>query len=109
MPSNKRFEEIVAWQKARLLVSKIYQVCDRTPLRRDFGLCDQIRRASVSSMTNIAEGFGRKTDGDFAHFLDVARASVLEVESLINLLRISSIFSKTNSMKSILSLKRPFH
>jgi len=58
-------------------------MCDSTPLRKDFALRDQICRASVSSMTNIAEGFGRKTDGDFAHFLDVARASVLEVESLM--------------------------
>jgi four helix bundle protein len=87
MPSITRFEEIIAWQKARVLVREVYLVCAGTRLSKDFGLKDQIRRAAVSAMTNIAEGFGRKTDGDFAHFLDVARASALEVESLLYVAR----------------------
>jgi four helix bundle protein len=52
-------------------------------IHRDFDLKDQIRRAAVSSMTNVAEGFGRKTNKDFAHFLDQARGSTLEVQSLL--------------------------
>jgi four helix bundle protein len=87
MGSIKRFEEIIAWQRARVLVSEVYKVCATGRLNRDFGLRDQIRRAAVSTMTNIAEGFGRKTDGDFAHFLDVARGSALEVESLLYVAR----------------------
>ena len=87
MGSIKRFEEIIAWQKARALVNEVYRMCATGRLNRDFGLRDQICRASVSTMTNIAEGFGRKTDGDFAHFLDVARGSALEVESLLYVAR----------------------
>ena len=83
MASIRRFEEILAWQKARTLVREVYLICAVTRLAKDFGLKDQICRAAVSTMTNIAEGFGRKTDGDFAHFLDVARGSALEVESLL--------------------------
>ena len=58
---------------------EVYLVCAGDRLSKDFGLKGQICRAAVSAMTNIAEGFGRKTDGDFAHFLDVARGSALEV------------------------------
>jgi four helix bundle protein len=87
MPSITRFEEIIAWQKARMLVREVYLVCAGDRLSKDFGLKGQICRAAVSAMTNIAEGFGRKTDGDFAHFLDVARGSALEVESLLYVAR----------------------
>ena len=87
MPSIKRFEEIVAWQKAKDLVREIYLVCANDRFSRDFGLKDQICRAAVSSMSNIAEGFGRKSSRDFAHFLDVARGSGLEVQSLLYVAR----------------------
>lgn len=83
MPGIKRFEEILAWQKARELVRETYRVCGIAPFSKDFGLKDQICRAAVSSMTNVAEGFGRKSSKDFAHFLDVARGSTLEVQSLL--------------------------
>ena len=83
MASIKRFEEIIAWQKARGLVSEVYKLCATGRMNKDFGLRDQICRAAVSAMTNIAEGFGRRTHGDFAHFLDVARGSALEVQSLL--------------------------
>lgn len=83
MAGIRRFEEILAWQKARELVRETYRVCGIAPFSRDFGLKDQICRAAVSSMTNVAEGFGRKSSKDFAHFLDVARGSTLEVQSLL--------------------------
>ena len=83
MPGIKRFEEILAWQKARELVRETYRVCGIAPFSKDFGLKDQICRAAVSSMTNVAEGFGRKSSKDFAHFLDIARGSTLEVQSLL--------------------------
>lgn len=83
MAGIKRFEEILAWQKARELVHEVYLVCGVPPFSRDFGLKGQICRAAVSAMNNIAEGFGRKSSKDFAHFLDVARGSALEVQSLL--------------------------
>lgn len=83
MATIERFEDIQAWQKARALVREIYQTCSDGRLSRDFGLKDQICRAAVSSMSNIAEGFARYSDKDFAHFLDIARGSVTEVKSLL--------------------------
>lgn len=78
----RRFEDIVAWQKARELVKVIYQMTNELEkFRKDFGLKDQIRRAAVSSMSNIAEGFARTSDKEFANFLNIARGSVAEVQS----------------------------
>ncbi len=81
MAGFQRFEDIQAWQKARALVREIYVVTGQGSFGRDFGLRDQIRRAAVPVMSNIAEGFGRKNDGDFIRFLDFARASATEVRS----------------------------
>ncbi len=83
MATITRFEEIEAWQKARELVREVYQ-CSRTgPLGKDFGLRDQIQRAAVSTMSNVAEGFGRKSDKEFGRYLDIARGSAYEVQSLL--------------------------
>jgi four helix bundle protein len=87
MPGIKRFEEILAWQKARELVHETYGVCGKGAFNRDFGLKSQVCRAAVSTMTNVAEGFGRKSTKDFAHFLDVARGSALETQSLLYVAR----------------------
>lgn len=77
----KKFEEIKAWQKARELTKEIYQLTANERFSKDFGLKDQIRRASVSIMANIAEGNGRKTNKDFASFLVIAHGSAAEVQS----------------------------
>ncbi|MFZ0964293.1 MAG: four helix bundle protein [Terriglobia bacterium] len=79
----KCIEEIKAWQKAREVVREVYKTCQDGKLRRDFGLRDQICRASVSAMSNIAEGFARKSDREFARFLDIAKGSGTEVQSLL--------------------------
>jgi four helix bundle protein len=81
MATFKRFEDIKAWQKARRVTSKIYGITGAERFARDFGLRNQIQRASVSVMANIAEGFGRHSDKDFANFLSTAHASVSEVQS----------------------------
>ena len=69
------------WKKARLLTKAIYEVTNSGEFARDFGLRDQIRRASVSIMSNIAEGFDRANKGDFQRFLSIAKASCAEVQS----------------------------
>jgi len=79
----KRFEDLRAWQSARKLVRSVYDATRQEPFARDFGLRDQIQRAAVSTMTNIAEGFESGTDGDFSRFLAYARASAAEVQSLL--------------------------
>lgn len=83
MATIRRFEEIQAWQKARELVGEIYRISGSENFQRDYGLRNQICRAAVSSMSNITEGFARRTSRDFAHFLDVARGSAVEVQSLL--------------------------
>jgi four helix bundle protein len=77
----RSFEEIEAWQKARELTREIYMVSDTGPFSKDFGLRDQIRRASVSIMSNVAEGFERSGIGEFGQFLAMAKGSAGEVRS----------------------------
>jgi len=79
----KRFEDILAWQEARKLVQDIYKITCEGGFARDFGLRDQIQRAAVSVMTNIAEGFDCESHIEFARFLGISRRSALEVQSLL--------------------------
>ena len=81
MATIERFEDIKAWQAARDLVSAVYRVSGRGKFEKDFGLRDQIRRASVSAMSNIAEGFERCSDREFHRFLYIAKGSAGEVRS----------------------------
>jgi four helix bundle protein len=77
-----KFEDLIAWQKARALTREVYQISQRGLFAKDFGLSGQIQRASVSIMSNIAEGFERGGRGEFHQFLSVAKASCAEVRSL---------------------------
>jgi four helix bundle protein len=79
----KKFEDIIAWQEARKLVASIYKITNTGALAKDYGLRDQIQRASVSAMTNIAEGFDCESKIEFARFLGIARRSAVEVQSLL--------------------------
>ncbi|HDH13175.1 MAG TPA: four helix bundle protein [Nitrospirae bacterium] len=78
-----RFEDIQAWQKARKLVAAVYEISNESLFARDFGLKDQIRRAAVSVMLNIAEGFARKTNREFSQFLVISHGSAAEVQSAL--------------------------
>lgn len=85
MATFKRFEDIQAWQKARTLTKKIYLLTSNGSFAKDFGLRDQIRRSAVSITANIAEGQGRRTDKDFANFLNMSLGSIAETKSHIYL------------------------
>ncbi|GIL12657.1 MAG: four helix bundle protein [Chloroflexota bacterium] len=76
-----RFEELIAWQKARELTKTIYEIAPSAKFAKDFGLSAQIQRAAVSIMSNIAEGFERDNRGDFHRFLSIAKGSCAEVQS----------------------------
>jgi len=76
MPTFKRIEDIQAWQKARQPTRMIYELTGNGMFAKDFGLRNQIQRAGVSVMANIAEGFGRRSDKEFANFLNMAHRSV---------------------------------
>jgi four helix bundle protein len=79
MAKITRFEDLISWQKARELNRLLYQVSRNGNFAKDFGLRDQIRRASVSVMSNIAEGFERGGDKEFLQFLSNAKGSYGEV------------------------------
>lgn len=81
----KSFEEIIAWQNARAFNKKIYEVTNNERFKKDFELVKQIRRASISISSNIAEGFERNTDKEFIYFLYVAKGSSAEVRSQLYL------------------------
>lgn len=80
MGKIERFEDIQAWQKARELNKNIYDITKNAQFSKDFSLRDQIRRASISIMANIAEGFGRRSKKEFANFLNMAHGSAAEVQ-----------------------------
>jgi four helix bundle protein len=83
MATAQTFEELWIWQQARELVRDIYpDFGEGTPAGRDFGFRDQVRRSGVSIMNNIAEGFERASDTEFARFLDIAKGSCGEVRSM---------------------------
>jgi four helix bundle protein len=81
MGSIERFEDLTAWRKARLLTKEIYRVTKQGAFSRDFGLSGQIQRAAVSIMSNIAEGFERRTPSEFHQFLTIAKGSCAELRS----------------------------
>ncbi len=85
MAGVERFEDLIAWQKARLFAVEIYRVTGLGEFERDWGLRDQIRRAAVSIMSNIAEGYERRSSNDFQRFLTIAKASCAEVRSQLYL------------------------
>ena len=77
----ERFEELDVWQRARILTGTIYALSDAGAFARDFGLRDQMRRAAVSIMSNIAEGFESRTQGLFIEFLGRAKGSAGELRA----------------------------
>ncbi|HSF82415.1 MAG TPA: four helix bundle protein [Anaerolineales bacterium] len=85
MTTAKRFEELEVWARARDLANMIYDLSDKGTFARDFGLRDQMRRAVISIMSNIAEGFESRTQAQFIEYLGRAKASAGELRSQIYL------------------------
>ena len=81
MAKFKKFEDIESWKKARTLTNEVYRASTSGLFSSDFGLKDQIRRAAVSILSNIAEGFERGGDKEFAQFLAIAKGSCGEVRA----------------------------
>lgn len=77
----EKFEDFIAWQKARELTRLVYKATNLPAFSRDYGLKDQIRRSAVSIMSNIAEGFERGRPSEFHQFLSIAKASCAELRS----------------------------
>ena len=77
-----KIEDLKCWQAARELVRLVYEKCERGKLVKDFDTKSQIKRAALSAMNNIAEGFGRRSNKEFIRFLDIAQCSAVEVRSI---------------------------
>jgi four helix bundle protein len=96
MAKVEQFEDLIAWQKGRVLVRDIYAVSEHRPFSRDFAMRDQIREAALSVPSNIAEGFERAAPGEFHRFLTYAKGSCGEVRSqLYNALDVGHIDDET--------------
>jgi four helix bundle protein len=105
----ERFEDIIAWQKAKELAVSVYSIFLES---RDFGFRDQIQRASVSVMNNIAEGFERKSNKEFKQYLYIAKGSCGEVRSMLYLAKelnkisehdFENLFQKSEEISKMLS------
>ncbi|HEY7097230.1 MAG TPA: four helix bundle protein [Terriglobales bacterium] len=81
----RSYRDLLVWQKARSFAVKVYTETESFPRSELFGLTSQIRRAAVSVASNIAEGQGRLTSGEFRHFLGQARGSLLELETQLSI------------------------
>jgi four helix bundle protein len=75
----EKFQDLEAWKMARKITKEIYGISKQNEFNRDFALCNQIRRAAISILSNIAEGFERNGDKEFLQFLSIAKASCAEV------------------------------
>ena len=75
------FEDLECWKEARVIVSRVYRVCSVSGLKKDYSLTDQVKRAAISIMANIAEGFSRRGNKEFIQFLFIAKSSAAELQS----------------------------
>ena len=80
-----KYQDLIAWQEAKALAAEIYRATEPFPKTEIYGLTSQLRRAAVSIASNIAEGQGRLTKGEFCHFLGQARVSLLELETQLSI------------------------
>jgi four helix bundle protein len=92
----ERFEDLIAWQKARVLTQAVYQCTRQGTFAKDFGLSTQIQRSAVSIMANIAEGFERGKRGEFHQFLSVAKSSCAELRSHLYVALDAGYLNQTN-------------
>lgn len=86
MSKIEKFEDLRCWQEARHLVREIYLISEEGKLAKDFDTKNQIRRAALSAMNNIAEGFGKFSSKEFIRYLDIANNSASEVKSILYVL-----------------------
>ena len=85
METKRRFKNLAAYQKSRILVKEVYQLVNKFPKEENYALSDQLRRAAVSVPSNIAEGMGRYSSKDQAHFLEIAFGSLLEISAQLDI------------------------
>ena len=95
MPRTKYFRDLIAWQKAMALARRVYSLTEDFPKSEIFGLRIQLRRSAVSVASNIAEGYGRLTDAQLRNSVGMARGSLYELQTQIELACDLGLFDKT--------------
>jgi four helix bundle protein len=107
-----KFEEIESWKRARRFANEVYRVTGTGTFARDFGLRDQIRRAAISIVSNIAEGFERGGDNEFLQFLSIAKGSCGEAraqlyvaldQAYISPSQFDTLFKSANEMSQLIA------
>lgn len=83
----RSFRDLVAWQRAMDLAMAIYKLTQQFPREETYGLTSQLRRAGVSVASNVAEGYGRGSKGEYRNFLNMARGSALEIQTQLLIAR----------------------
>ncbi|OGF64716.1 MAG: four helix bundle protein [Candidatus Fischerbacteria bacterium RBG_13_37_8] len=108
----KTYRELIVWQKAMELVTHIYKLSKSFPKEESFGLTSQMRRSAVSIPANVAEGYGRKSTQDYLRFLNIARSSTYELQTLLEIANnlnyitsdsFSNVFEKSKEIERMLS------
>jgi len=99
------FRELIVWQKSIDLVDKVYQISNSFPKEEMYSLTSQIRRSAISIPSNIAEGFGRKSTPDFIHFLHIARGSLYEFQTQLEISKRIKYLSENNLLLMIQDCK----
>lgn len=84
-----KLEDLEVYQESLKLTTVVFKLCKNNSIKREFSLCNQLKRASISVSANIAEGYGRRTKADFAHFLSVALGSANETIALIDIIQLN--------------------
>lgn len=85
METNKGYHKLIVWQKAREFVKTVYHYTENFPKAEEFGLKGQLRRAAVSVVLNIVEGYRRNSRKDYLHFLNIAESSLVEIEAALEI------------------------
>lgn len=110
MTTIKKFEDLRCWQEARTLVKEIYLISEQGKLSKDYDTKSQLKRAALSTMNNIAEGFGKYSNKEFVRYLDIANNSASEVKSILYVLldleyldakKIKDLQSKSDNVKAL--------
>ena len=81
----RSYKDLMVWQRSMDLVESIYRITEKLPAKEQWGLLSQMRRAAVSVPSNIAEGYGRQSSGNYIQFLSISRGSLLELETQLEL------------------------
>lgn len=101
---SSSYKDLLIWQKSMDLVESVYKLTENLPTKEQYGLISQMRRAAVSIPSNIAEGYGRQATGYYFQFLSIARGSLLELETQIELCRRLKYIEESDSENILISI-----